>query len=144
MPVDWKAQKRFKTFIAHKQEQQTATLTKESSLISNLNIETPCKEKESGQPQLQLAQASRLQAHQHEVEGTLEVQRMLLHKLAQRENAVKGLLHKWTRRSRNGRRVKESVWEGLPSPDRSILEDDLEVWKRDMAQALHTIWRRGR
>ena len=32
-----------------------------------------------------------MQAQQHEVEGILEVQRMLLHKLAQRGNAVKGL-----------------------------------------------------
>jgi hypothetical protein len=61
-----------------------------------------------------------------EAEGTLEMQALLLQELARQENAAKGLV--W----QHGKREKEL----------RIPETDIDIWKRDMAQALYSIWGR--
>jgi hypothetical protein len=71
----------------------------------------------------------------HEAIGTLDMQKMLLQKLARGENIVHGY--------QNGKypiHNQSMVVEKGSSEDPSTAESDLEEWKRDMAQALHTIW----
>ncbi|KAF2180783.1 hypothetical protein K469DRAFT_591366, partial [Zopfia rhizophila CBS 207.26] len=61
----------------------------------------------------------------YEIEGILEVQRMLLQKLAAQENAVKGLL---------GYELKS------PTP---TLKADLDCLKKDTSLAIQATWNRG-
>jgi hypothetical protein len=90
MPIARKAHTRFKTFLAHTQEQQNAIITKEPSLTTNSNIiDTRNKEIVSGQQQSLINRTNGVQRHRHEAEGTLEMQKMLLQKLAKQENVVK-------------------------------------------------------
>jgi hypothetical protein len=60
---------------------------------------------------------------------------MLLQKLARGENIEKGYQDR--KYSTDDRET------GRGSSGHSSMEVDLEEWKRDMAQALHTIWGKG-
>jgi len=76
----------------------------------------------------------------HDVEGTLEIQKMLLLKLAEQENSVKGLACKWPKRPLGGQRVTGSRWEFEPEPALVISWAELKQRKKDMTEALHKIW----
>ncbi|KAF2182671.1 hypothetical protein K469DRAFT_711815 [Zopfia rhizophila CBS 207.26] len=67
---------------------------------------------------------------------------MLLQKLAERENAMKGLITKRFRRPLDRQELTGSESEVLPSMRVSMLLDDLEKWKIDMVQANYIIWGR--
>jgi hypothetical protein len=71
----------------------------------------------------------------HIAEGTLEMQKWLLQKLAKRENMIKG--YQSGKHSINGKEIPE-VEEGSEHCSTTIAS--LEEWKREMAQALHMIW----
>jgi len=77
----------------------------------------------------------------HEIEGTLEMQRMLLQKLAQKENTAKGLISKWPGRGPGGQRIMASRWEAS-EPTTSVSDADFETCRKEVALAISTIWRR--
>jgi hypothetical protein len=78
----------------------------------------------------------------HEIEGTLEMQRMLLQKLAQQENGAKGLVSKWPGRGPGGQRIMGSRWEASPASTGSASDADLETCRKEVVLAISTIWRR--
>jgi hypothetical protein len=68
----------------------------------------------------------------HAAEEILEMQKILLQKLARRENIVKGFQDG---KSTNGKRMGTGE-----APECSPTDGDPEEWKGEMAQALHIIW----
>jgi hypothetical protein len=127
MPIDWKASTPFKTFIAHREKRH-----KHPAACSNSQ-----KLPVIVQPQLIKVNKER---DIHEAEGTLEMQTQLLQELARQENAAKGLV--W----QHGKRQKEmrTSWQRCPPALGVDPVTDLDLWKRDVAQALYSIWGRQR
>jgi hypothetical protein len=69
----------------------------------------------------------------HTAEESLEMQKRLFQRIARRENIVKGYQdEKYSTNSMTG--IEEGS-EGYPTT-----VADLEEWKREMAEALRTIW----
>jgi len=147
MPVDWKADIPFKTFIARQENlhnRHSAAHANGSPIRSNSSM-SQVQKRPSAENQPTRAQSPTVKENKedlHDAEGTLEMQKMLLGKLARRENTVKGLVYHHGKRSMNGQRVMGLGWESsrrFPALDPAS-EADLEGWKREMAQALYTIW----
>jgi hypothetical protein len=138
MPIDWKANISFKTFIARRENP--------GSPIRSNSSTKQVQKRSSTEDQPAIAQSPTVKDNKdlHDAEGTLEMQKMLLGKLARRENTVKGLVYYHGKRSINGQRVMGLGWESsrhFPAPEADpASEADLEGWKREMAQALYTIW----
>jgi hypothetical protein len=124
MPIDWKASIPFKTFIAHKENRHKHPASSSDGKMRRVIV----------QPQLNKVNKER----DHEARGTLEMQALLLQELARQENAAKGLV--W----QHGRRQKEmGMGWARCSPAPSVdAATDIDIWKRDMAQALYSIWGR--
>lgn len=78
----------------------------------------------------------------YEIEGTLEMQKMLLQKLAQQENTAKGLISKWPGRGPGGQRIMDSRWEASSESTASASDADPETCRKEVALAISTIWRR--
>lgn len=124
MPIDWKADIPFKAFIASRERRHSA---------AHANG-TPIK-RPSAENQPAIAKSPTVEDDEkglHDAEGTLEMQKMLLGKLARRENSVKGLV---LTNSRSNTRMDWEVSQHSLAP-----ETDLEEWKGEMAQALYKIW----
>lgn len=82
-----------------------------------------------------------------EIEGTMEVQNMLLQKLARQENAVKGLTSLSLGRDSGGQSILGSVLptltsSALPESTGSASDADLETSRKEVALAISTIWRK--
>lgn len=150
MTIDWKANSPIKAFIAYRQNRRKPTRVTDcksncrTGISSNANIEPVTQAPLAGwEP---VSQRSRIESNRgverrvHDVEGTLEMQKMLLQKLAEQENAVKGLVCKWPKRPLGGQRITSSRWEFLPESSAAISKAELEQWKRDMTQALQMVW----
>jgi len=95
MPIDWKANISFKTFIARREtpykRRHSAAHTNGSLIRSNSSMKQ-VQNRSSAEDQPAIAQSPTVKDNKdlHDAEGTLEMQKMLLGKLARRENNVKG------------------------------------------------------
>jgi hypothetical protein len=165
MPIDWKANISFKTFIARRENYQNSSHSaaftsgrpvyfKSStelveprneenfheisrSVAISPNMENLDLRETVGQKMLLQKLASGENLGLHEAVGTLEMQKMLLQKLARGENIVKG--YQGGEYSIHNQRME--IGKGS-SEHPSTIEGDLEEWKREMAQALYTTWSR--
>jgi hypothetical protein len=111
MPIDWKANIPFKTFIARRENphkrRHSAAHTNGSLIRSNSSMKQ-VQRRPSAENQPAIARSPTAKDNKedlHDAEGTLEMQKMLLGKLARRENTVKGLVYHHGKRSMNGQRV---------------------------------------
>jgi hypothetical protein len=134
MPL--KARISFKAFIAHRENYQnnTHSAVRKGGRVFNscTELEKPCNEGCCRRTSQSVAFRPKENRDLHAIEGTLEMQKMLLQKLARGENIEKGYQDR--KYSTDDRET------GRGSPGHSSMEVGLEEWKRDMAQALHTIW----
>jgi hypothetical protein len=125
MPSDRKARIPFKVFIANRENYHNSThsAVRKGGRIFN--------EGSHHATQSVATKPNKENRDLHDVEGTLEMQKMLLQKLARRENIEKGYQDgKYSMDDQETRRASEQYPVGV----------DLERWKREMAQALYTIW----
>jgi hypothetical protein len=146
MPIDWKAKVPFKTFIACRDQQAKSGRPNAYTKTVYWNSDkksvqiTPNAKAQSLLPLIveSKVELSRGEREPYEIEGILVMQKMLLQELARRENAVKGLTSPELKQGTNCQRVIEpesKVLAKSPTP-----EADIEGWKKEMAQVLHTIW----
>jgi hypothetical protein len=117
MLIDWKVDSLIKALIAYRQSQRKPTRVTGSTsncgsgISSNANIEPATQALlarwELVSQRSRIAESNRsVERSVHEVEGTQEIQKMLLRRLAEQENAVNSLGCKWPkdpRWSENGR-----------------------------------------
>jgi hypothetical protein len=68
------------------------------------------------------------------------VQRLLLQKLALRENAAKGLISKWPSGGPDGQRSMNSKWEVLSGLSAPVSEGSLEAYREEISSAISSIW----
>jgi|SRR5579871_3392794 len=130
MPVDWKADIPFKTFIVRREslhKRHSAAHTN-GSLIHSISSMSQVRKRPSAENQPTIVQSPTIKENKddlHDVEGILEMQKMLLGKLARRENTVKELVYHHGKRSMNGQRVMGLSWENsghLPAPEADPLQ----------------------
>jgi hypothetical protein len=92
MPIYWKPDVPIGTYIAYKQKHPKSNHARLRRIFNNASID-PAKLTEH-EPERE----------PHHVEGTLEMQKLLLQGLARKENTAKGLGCKWLGRTESGQR----------------------------------------
>jgi hypothetical protein len=131
MPLDQKAKIPFQAFIAHRENYQNNahSAVRKGGRIFNEGSRNATSQSVAIKP-------NKENRDLHDIEGTLEMQKMLLQKLARRENIEKGY--------QDGKYSMNDQETRRESSDQCPVELDIEGWKREMAQAPYTIWGKSR
>ncbi|KAF2193604.1 hypothetical protein K469DRAFT_550699 [Zopfia rhizophila CBS 207.26] len=143
MPVDWRPDTPLKAFIKHSQTQQKHFPSRNRAKKYKrrvFNIKEPAIQTSFPIQESKTRSNPSSERTSYDTKGVLEVQRMLLQKLAAQENVVKGLSSHWSKEYLNGREMN-SKYE-LQSPT-STSTANLERFKEDTVLAVQATWNRS-